>query len=79
MPWTPKYTTTCCEHCGTGFADGDLKLNPRHDEYWCDDCFDNEAETAGDRQQERLMEDPPESAREEQLRTWAEHQRLHRR
>jgi len=50
-----------------------------HDEEWCHPCADNEAEAAYDRQQERNLESPPESAREEQIRTWEEHQRLHRR
>ena len=39
----------------------------------------NRAEAAYERQQERDLEFPPASAREEQLRTWDEHQKLHRR
>lgn len=49
------------------------------DEEWCHSCADNAAETAYDRQQERNLESPPESSREEQLRTWDEHRKAHRR
>lgn len=53
------------------------------DEYLCEDCLEqftqDEAEAAYDRQQAANLESPPESAREEQLRTWKEHQEAHKR
>lgn len=49
------------------------------DEYWCESCIDNANEAAYDRQQEANIESPPESAREEQIRTWEEKQKLHKR
>jgi hypothetical protein len=48
-------------------------------EYWCSSCLDNAEEAAYERQQERDLESPPESAREAQLRTWDEHQKAHKR
>lgn len=62
-----------CRACTELFHRKDL------DEYWCDSCISNEAEAAYERQQERDLESPPESAREEQLRTWREHQEAHKR
>lgn len=66
-----------CEHCHK--SDPDLIHVEVYDEYWCQNCLDNRAEAAYDSQQDSLMESPPESSREEHLRTWAEHQTLHRR
>jgi hypothetical protein len=63
-----------CERCRV--ATPDLKLNETHNEYWCDNCFDNEAEAAWERQAERDMESPPETSREEHIRTWEEKRRL---
>lgn len=65
-----------CERCRTNTV---LYYRRDHDEYWCDSCIENEAEEAHERQQARDLESPPESAREEQLRTWAEHQKAHKR
>lgn len=67
-----------CEKCGCELG-GEVAYIEDLDERWCHSCADNAAEAAYDRQQEANMESPPESAREEQLRTWDEHQRLHRR
>jgi hypothetical protein len=63
-----------CERCRALVAA--LGYNKDHDEYWCESCFDNEAEAAYERQQARDLESPPESARVEQLRTWEEKQKL---
>lgn len=49
------------------------------DDYRCNSCLANAEEDAYQRQQERNMEDPPETMREEQLRTWDEHQKAHKR
>lgn len=67
-----------CEHCahrliGPGIYVEDV------DEYWCESCVDNKLEAAYERQQESNLESPPESSREEQLRTWEEHQKAHKR
>lgn len=66
-----------CDRC-----DGPMHLGAIEDaygEFVCANCDQNAAEAAYERQQERDLESPPESAREEQLRTWEEHQMLHRR
>lgn len=76
-PGRDQATTNRCEHCGSAF--GELFYNEHHDEYWCDSCLDNKAEDTYMRQQERDLESPPESAREEQLRTWKEKQEAHKR
>ncbi len=76
MSRDPDGKTHVCEHCSTLT---ELFYNERHDEYWCDNCLSNEAEAAYERQQERDLESPPESAREEQLRTWKEKQEAHKR
>lgn len=76
-PGRERHMTHKCEKCGN--AEYKLSLNESIDEYWCESCFDNEAEAAYDRQQERDLESPPESVREEQLRTWEEHQKAHKR
>lgn len=76
-PGREVHMTYRCEHCGSAFDP--LVYNEHHDEYWCESCIDNANEAAYDRQQEANLESPPESAREEQLRTWEEHQKAHRR
>lgn len=67
-----------CEHCSHAMH-GEGFYNEAEDEYWCGSCVDNANEAAWERQQERDLESPPESAREEQIRTWEEKQKLHRR
>lgn len=76
MSRDPDGKTHACEKCG-----GCTELHHRkeYDEYWCDDCTSNENEAAYDRQQERNMEDPPETMREQQIRTWNEHWEAHKR
>jgi ssDNA-binding Zn-finger/Zn-ribbon topoisomerase 1 len=76
-PERERHMTHRCEKCKSAF--GELQYNEDFDEYWCDSCIDNANEAAYDRQQAANLESPPESAREEQLRTWNEHQKLHRR
>lgn len=79
-PGRERHMSYRCEKCGTGgFRDGQLTYHEPLDEYWCESCIDNEAEAAYDRQQAANLESPPESAREEQLRTWEEHQKAHKR
>lgn len=68
--------TDICEKCGCELG-GEVAYIDHLDESWCHSCADNAAEAAYERQQESNLESPPESAREEQLRTWEEHQRLH--
>lgn len=67
----------CCECCGR--ANPDLRHRQNLDEYWCDSCLDNEAEAAYERRQAADLESPPESSREEQIRTWEEHKKAHKR
>jgi hypothetical protein len=67
-----------CEHCERAFEEDTLTYRKDEDEYWCDACIDMEAEAAWERQQERDMESPPETSREEQIRTWNEKQWLRR-
>jgi len=31
-----------CENCGRGAAEGELHYHKPSDEYWCDQCFDDE-------------------------------------
>lgn len=66
-----------CEHCKSAF--GELEYVEDEDEYWCESCIENSNEATYDRQQAANLESPPESAREEQLRTWEEHQKAHKR
>jgi ssDNA-binding Zn-finger/Zn-ribbon topoisomerase 1 len=76
MSRDPDGKTHGCEKCG-----GCTELHYRrdYDEYWCESCIENENEAAAERQQERDLEDPPETMREQQLRTWQQKQELHRR
>lgn len=76
-PGRGRHMMTLCEHCG--LAAHQLFHNEHQDEYWCESCLDNANEAAWERHNERLMEDPPESSHEEQIRTWEEKQKLHRR
>lgn len=76
-PGRERYMTRRCEHCGSAF--GAPEYNESVDEYWCESCIDNENEAAYDRQQAANLESPPESAREEQLRTWEEKQKARKR
>jgi hypothetical protein len=57
----------------------ELYYHEGSDEYLCEQCLDNANEAAYDRQQAANLESPPESAREEQLRTWKERQEAHKR
>lgn len=58
MIWDPRgEPQRRCEHCGCGIIEG--TYNERHDEYWCENCMDNEAERAWDRHQQDLMENGP--------------------
>ena len=77
-PGRERAMTYRCEKCGVCKRET-LTYCENEGEYWCESCIDNEAEAAYDRQQARDLESPPESAREEQIRTWEEHQKLHRR
>lgn len=77
-PGRERHMIYRCEKCGFT-SPCQFRYNDWQDQYWCDSCFDNEAEAAWDRQQERDLESPPESAREEQIRTWEEHQKAHKR
>lgn len=52
-PGRERHMQRTCEKCG---GQGPLSLHESHDEYWCESCFDNEAEAAYDRHQEWLME-----------------------
>lgn len=76
-PGRERYTTHKCEHCGRTAREDELTLTDE-DEYWCESCINNVNEATYARQQERDLESPPESAREEQIRTWEEHQRAHK-
>lgn len=77
-PGRERATTHACERCSR-LAPAPLIYVEGVDEYWCENCVDNAAEAAYDRRQEADLESPPESSREEQLRTWDEHQKLHKR
>lgn len=68
-----------CENCGHREEEADLHLHRESDELWCMNCLDNEAEAAYERLMRVTLESPPESSREEQLRTWEEHQKAHKR
>jgi predicted sulfurtransferase len=74
-----RHMTYYCEHCRAPTHPDLLSLNESMNENWCKNCHENEAEAAYERQQAADLESPPESAREEQIRTWEEHQKLHRR
>jgi uncharacterized Zn finger protein (UPF0148 family) len=66
-----------CDRC-----DGQMHPGAVEDDYGefvCSSCDANEQEAAYDRQQEANLASPPESTREEQLRTWEEHQKAHKR
>lgn len=66
-----------CDNC-----DKPMPVGTHENEYGeliCPSCGENAAEAAYDRQQAANLESPPESMREEQLRTWAEHQEAHKR
>lgn len=76
MSRDPDGQTHRCEKCP---AVTDLYYRRDLDEYWCDNCLSNEAEAAYERQQAANLESPPESAREEQLRTWREKQEAQKR
>jgi hypothetical protein len=76
MSRDPDGKLHCCEKCRYA---GDLHYRKDLDEYWCDGCISDENEAAYERHQESLMGDGPETAREEQLRTWKEHQEAHKR
>jgi len=79
-PGRERVTTYICQNDNCNHTQRDpLCYHEATDEYWCESCLQNEAEAAYDRQQARDLESPPESAREEQIRTWNEHQKLHRR
>lgn len=67
-----------CEKCA-GFMKPPGVFNDFIGEFWCEDCVSNHCEAAYDRQQAANLESPPESSREEQLRTWKEHQEAHKR
>lgn len=77
-PGRERHTSRKCEHCGCTAREDELTLTDE-DEYWCESCISNANEAAYDRQQEANLESPPESAREEQLRTWEEKQKAHKR
>lgn len=77
-PGRERHMRYMCEKCGLHSFEP-LTHHDSVDEYWCRDCMDNEAEAAYMRQQEADLESPPESSREEHLRTWKEKQELHRR
>lgn len=78
-PGRERHMIHRCEKCRCIVPAGELFHNEDFDEYWCGSCVDNANEAAYDRQQEANLESPPESAREEQLRTWEEHQKVHKR
>lgn len=48
-------------------------------EILCDNCEQNAAEAAYERQQEADLESSPETMREQQIRTWEEHKKAHKR
>lgn len=77
-PGRERHMIHKCEQCGCIAREDELALTDE-DEYWCESCISNAAEAAYDRQQERDLESPPESVREEQLRTWEEKQKTHKR
>jgi ribosome-binding protein aMBF1 (putative translation factor) len=54
-----------CEKCGCELK-GEAAYIEKYDMVWCHSCADNDAESAYNRQQERLMEDPGLSLIEQQ-------------
>lgn len=78
-PGRERHMIHRCEKCGYIVPAGEFYHNEDFDEYWCGSCVDNANEAAYDRQQAANLESPPESAREEQLRTWEEKQKAHKR
>jgi hypothetical protein len=76
-PGRERHMMRRCEHCS--LVSAKLFHWEAEDEYWCASCIDNANEVAWQNQQERDLESPPESAREEQIRTWEEKQKPHRR
>lgn len=66
-----------CDKCNASMPDNSIEDN--YGELICASCINNANEAAYDRQQERDLESPPESAREEQIRTWEEKQKAHKR
>lgn len=77
-PGRERHMIHKCEHCSCTAREDELTLTDE-DEYWCESCINNANEAAYERQQERDLESPSESAREEQLRTWEEKQKAHKR
>lgn len=77
-PGRERFITYCCANCSARQRE-ELSYYGPADEYWCEECIDNTNEAAYERQQAADLESPPESAREEQLRTWEEHQKAHKR
>ena len=55
-PGRERHMTHKCEKCGYR---AELSWHEIHDEYWCDSCFENEAEATYMREQEWLMENGP--------------------
>lgn len=78
-PGRERHMIHKCEHCGRTAHENELVHISDFDEYWCQSCIENENEAAYDHQQARDLESPPESACEEQLRTWEEKQKAHKR
>lgn len=62
-----------CDKCDASMPDSSIEDD--YGEFICASCTSNANEAAYDRQQEANLESPPESAREEQLRTWKEHKK----
>ncbi len=70
-PSRERFLQLRCEHCGEDMPGPGIYVES-DDEFWCDSCIVNRDEAAYDRQQAA-------DVREEQLRTWAEHQKAHKR
>lgn len=68
-----------CDSCNRLIFDLTKIREDEFGELICKICDDNKAEAAYDRQQERDLESPPETSKEEQIRTWREHQEAHKR
>lgn len=66
-----------CDRCNKQLPS--FTIEDEYGELVCQACDQAQEEASWDRQQERDLESPPESAREEQLRTWNEHQKAHKR
>lgn len=76
-PGRERHMVYRCENCSN--AARLLYESPCGEYMWCESCIDNANEAAYMAKQERDLESPPESTREEQVRTWEEKQKLHRR